>query len=193
MFISHHSTPLLFREYLESINNLTELDKPYGDLYHESLKIAGNQIQEIFIGYYCLVFFTHGRSIKMYYNPFHYPVYPPIPAYHTYTVNSSYLRSYPPVDTKIFIKSVKSFRLLMEQGSILLDRLSDPGFDHKIMSAAQQGKHSEVDAMIKSIGLKVPVITKFTPSGINFILSTQADQAHSMSCCTLSVAMKWGM
>ncbi|WP_413303185.1 hypothetical protein AA0X95_25570 [Bacillus sp. 1P10SD] len=129
----------------------------------------------------------------MYYNPFHYSVYPPFPAYYTYTVNPSYPRSYPPVDTKIFVKSVKSFRLLMEQGSILLDRLSDPGFDYKIMSAAQQGKHSEVDAMIKSIGLKVPVITQFTPSGINFILTTHADQAHPTSCCTLSVAMKWGM
>lgn len=129
----------------------------------------------------------------MYYAPFHYPMYPPIPTYPPNIVNPHYLRSYPPVDTKIFTSSVKSFRLLMEQGSKLLDRLGDPGFDRKIMSAAQQGKHTEVDAMIRSIGLKVPVITKFTPSGITFTLTTQPDQANPMSCCTLTVAMKWGM
>lgn len=129
----------------------------------------------------------------MYHTPFHFSVYPPIPAYPAYIVNPSYPRSYPPVDTKLFISSVKSFRFLMEQGSILLNRLGDSGFDKKIMSAAQQGKHSEVDAMIKSIGLKVPVITSFTPSGITFTLTTQPDQVHPQSCCTLTVAMKWGM
>ncbi|MDQ6595900.1 hypothetical protein [Bacillus salipaludis] len=80
----------------------------------------------------------------------------------------------------------------MEQGSILLDRLGDPGFARKMMTVAQQGKKAEVDQLIHSIGLKVPVITKFTPSGVIFELSTQATQQAPMSCCTLSVSMKWG-
>lgn len=128
----------------------------------------------------------------MYYNPFHYPIYPPVSAYPGYYVNHPIPRTYPPVDIKIFSNSVKSFRLLMEQGSILLDRLGDAGFAKKMMTVAQQGKKAEVDQLIKSIGLKVPVITKFTPSGIIFELITQATQQAPMSCCTLTVSMKWG-
>jgi len=115
-----------------------------------------------------------------------------MPPYPAYLVNYPVPRTYPPVDTKIFEDSVKSFRLLMAQGSILLDRLGDVAFARKVMSAAQQGKNAEVDHLIKSIGLKVPVVTKFTPTGVNFILSTQTTQLEPINCCTLTVAMKWG-
>ncbi|MFZ7943018.1 MULTISPECIES: hypothetical protein [Bacillaceae] len=128
----------------------------------------------------------------MYYYPFHYPAVHPMPSYPGYPAAYPIPRTYPPVDTKIFAGSVKSFRLLMEQGSILLDRLGDLNFSKKLMSEAQQGKNAEVDQMIKSIGLKVPVITKFTPSGVNFILTTEPTQQHPSNCCTLTVAMKWG-
>lgn len=80
----------------------------------------------------------------------------------------------------------------MDQGSILLDRLGDEGFDIQIMKAAQQGKKAEVDTLIKSIGLKVPVTTKYTPTGVTFELSSLADQHNPFSCCTLTVHMKWG-
>lgn len=80
----------------------------------------------------------------------------------------------------------------MAQGSILLDRLGDVQFARKIMSAAQQGKQVEVDQLIKTIGLKVPVITKFTPTGVNFTLATHPAQLVSLNCCTLSITMKWG-
>ena len=128
----------------------------------------------------------------MYNNPFQYQVFPPIPVYPLYAMYPQTPRTYPPVDIKIFSQSVHSFRLLMEQGSILLDRLGDAGFAHKMMAAAQQGKKVEVDSLIKSIGLKVPVITKYTPTGVNFVLTTQTGQTHPVSCCTLTVAMKWG-
>ncbi|MEH7335046.1 hypothetical protein V7161_20670 [Neobacillus drentensis] len=128
----------------------------------------------------------------MYHNPFHFQIYPPMPVYPVYAMYPQLPRSYPPVDIKIFSQSVHSFRLLMEQGSILLDRLGDAGFAQKMMSAAQQGKNVEVDRLIKSIGLKVPVAAKYTPTGINFILTTQTNQNQPASCCTLTVAMKWG-
>lgn len=80
----------------------------------------------------------------------------------------------------------------MDQGSILLDRLGDEGFDIKIMTAAQQGKKEEVDTLIKSIGLRVPVTTKYTPSGITFELSAHPEQNNPFSCCMLTVHMKWG-
>jgi hypothetical protein len=128
----------------------------------------------------------------MYYNPFHYPVNPPMTYYPAYTIHFPPPRAYPPVDTKIFEQSIKTFRVLMRQGSMLLDRLSDVGFARKIMNAAQQGKHAEVDSLIKSIGLTIPVGTRFTPSGVAFILTTPATQAQPADCCTLSINMKWG-
>lgn len=119
----------------------------------------------------------------MYYLPFHYPIHPPYPGYP---------RTYPPVDVKKFESSVQSFRLLMVQGSRLLDRLGDTRFAAKIMTAAQQGKQAEVDQLIRSIGLNIPVITRYTPSGVIFELRTPANQQNPISCCTLSIAMKWG-
>ncbi|MCM3765118.1 hypothetical protein [Neobacillus niacini] len=128
----------------------------------------------------------------MYYTP-HYPVLPPSQFYPVYTIGP-YVppRAYPPVDIKIFESSVKSFRLLMAQGSLLLDRLGDISFARRIMTAAQQGNNAEVDRLIKTTGLKIPVITQFTPTGVNFILGTQTTQAHPNNCCTLTINMKWG-
>ena len=128
----------------------------------------------------------------MHYYPYHYPIYPPFPVYPPQFVVQTFPRSYPPVDVKIFEKSVKSFGLLMEQGSILLDRLGDSDFARKMMTAAQQGKTANVDHLINSIGLKVPVTTKFTPTGIDFELFTQPNPNMPGSCCTLKVFMKWG-
>lgn len=128
----------------------------------------------------------------MYYYPYHYDHYPPPPVYQGYDINQPFSRTYPPVDVKIFTKSVASFRLLMEQGSILLDRLADVGFAQKMMSSAQQGKKAEVDQLIHSIGLKVPVYTKYTPTGVHFELSTIPETGSPFSCCTLAVSMKWG-
>ena len=80
----------------------------------------------------------------------------------------------------------------MDQGSILLDRLGDSDFDVKLMSAAQKGNNSEVDRLIKSIGLKVPVKTKYTPTGVTFELKAHTDPHAPMSCCTLTVQLQWG-
>ncbi|WP_083652301.1 hypothetical protein [Bacillus sp. MRMR6] len=136
----------------------------------------------------------------MYYYQNPYPVYPSHPGYQDfspYPYQQAYgpyqpYRQYPPVNTETFTKSIKSFRLLMEQGSILLDHLGNQDFDTKIMEAAQQGNKTEVDRLIKSIGLKVPVNTKFTPTGITFELTTNPDPNIPANCCTLSVHMKWG-
>jgi hypothetical protein len=133
----------------------------------------------------------------MYYYQHSYPVYPPSPGYQgfsAYSYQQAYLpyRQYPPVNIEIFSKSIKSFRLLMEQGSILLDRLGDADFDQKIMEAAQQGNKAEVDRLIQSIGLKVPVNTKFSPTGVTFELTANPDPNNPANCCTLSVNMKWG-
>lgn len=134
----------------------------------------------------------YGRRMNMYYYYYPYPLHPQQPVYPEYYFYPSITRQYPQVDVNLFSKSIKSYRLLMAQGSILLDRLSDEGFDIKLMSAAQQGNNAEVDRLIKSIGLKVPVKTNYTPTGVTFELTTPTSQSSPISCCTLSVHMKWG-
>ena len=128
----------------------------------------------------------------MYYNPFQQPFIPPNPYYLAHTITTPTIRAYPPVDINIFEKSVKTFRQLMSQGSRLLDRLGDAQFARRVMSAAQQGKQTEVNQLIHSIGLSVPVVTKFTPSGVIFTLATHPPQLEAIDCCTLTIAMKWG-
>jgi hypothetical protein len=122
-----------------------------------------------------------------------YPIYPPLPpSYTVFPIIQHLPRSpYPKVDTKIFQSSVKSFRYLMEQGSLLLDQLGDSRFASKVMEAAQQGKKIQVDNLIKSIGLKVPVTTRYNPTGIIITLHSQAPQTL-INCCTLTISMQWG-
>ncbi|MDP4087376.1 MAG: hypothetical protein Q8934_22695 [Bacillota bacterium] len=123
-----------------------------------------------------------------------YPVYPPLPSYTIFPKIQHLPRSpYPKVDTKVFQNSIKSFRYLMEQGGLLLDQLGDSSFAYKIMDAAQLGKKVQVENLIKSIGLKVPVTTKYNPSGVIFILHSQVPQQTSIDCCTLTISMRWGI
>jgi hypothetical protein len=121
-----------------------------------------------------------------------YPLHPQQPPYPGYQYYYPINRQYPQVDVNVFTKSIKAYRLLMDQGSILLDRLGSGDFDVKLMTAAQQGNQTEVDRLIKTIGLKVPVRTKYTPTGVTFELTTQPDPSSYMSCCTLTVQLKWG-
>lgn len=118
------------------------------------------------------------------------PTCPPFPAF--MTTDSLNRFSYPAVNTEIFLQSVKSFRLLMQQGNRLLDLLSDAAFSQRVMEAAQQGKKSQVEMLVKSIGLSVPITTQFTPSGVIFTLYSPASYAHQGQCCTLTMSMKWG-
>ncbi|MCM3569731.1 hypothetical protein [Neobacillus mesonae] len=128
----------------------------------------------------------------MYYNPYHYPAAPYLQPSPAYMMGGHLPRTYPPVNTEIFSKSIKSFKLLIDQGAILLDRLGNLNFSKKLMNAAQQGKQAEVDHLIKSLGLKVPVKTTYSPSGVKFELSTNSDPGTNISCCTLNINMKWG-
>jgi len=128
----------------------------------------------------------------MYGNPLFNPIYTPqIPAF--ILPDSLYRFPYPTVNPKIFAQSIRSFRLLMTQGNRLLDRLSDPGFANRVMEAAQQGKKRQVESLIKSLDLRVPVRTQYNPSGIIFILSSDQSQHSQADCCTLTIPLKWGL
>nr|WP_263323338.1 hypothetical protein [Neobacillus sp. Marseille-Q6967] len=128
----------------------------------------------------------------MYYYQYPYPPYPAPPVHQGYYGYPPLPRQYPPVDVKTFSQSIKTYRFLMDQGSILLDRLGDEDFDVKLMDAAQKGNKAEVDRLMKTLGLKVPVTTKYTPTGVTFELSSQPEPSAALSCCTLTIHMKWG-
>lgn len=117
--------------------------------------------------------------------------YPLYPFYNIYSLPQTYYRfSYPAVNTKIFSQSVKSFSILMQQGSVLLSRLANPPFARKLMEAAQQGKKAQVEQLINTIGLKVPITTHYTPAGISLTLHSKASQLEN--CCSLTFVIKWG-
>lgn len=99
---------------------------------------------------------------------------------------------YPPVDTTQLSQSVEEFQILIQQGEILLDRLGDTAFSHRLMEAAQVGNQSEVNRLIDSIeGLYVPVQTTYTPSGVIFDLQSPSIN-QGANCCTLNITLKWG-
>jgi len=127
----------------------------------------------------------------MFYNPYYFTSPPPIP-YQSFSFTQMIPRTYPPVNINILKSSIQSFPLLMEQGSILLKRLSNDQFAMRIMRAAQEGKQADVDQLLRSIGLKVPVRTRYTPTGVNFELYVPAKPGTTVSCCSLTISAQWG-
>jgi hypothetical protein len=121
------------------------------------------------------------------YRHMNYPTFTFLPFNHPFPRSP-----YPKVDTKLFEGSVKSFHILMDQANLLLNRLSDARFAYQIMDVAQQGKKANVERLVKSMGLQVPVKTEYTPSGIIFTLYSPATQTAITSCCALIISMKWG-
>jgi hypothetical protein len=118
---------------------------------------------------------------------------PRFPYFSIYPTTQAHFRfAYPAVDTKIFAKSLKTFTSLMHQGNRLLSHLSNPSFARRLMDAAQQGKQARVEALVKSIGITVPVTTNFSPSGIVFTLHSRETPNPLENCCSLSFAIRWG-
>src|SRR4051794_17348550 len=82
-----------------------------------------------FVITYNVLCYNYGRSVMMYYYHYPYPPNPQHPVYPNYYPDyHKIFRQYPQVDVNVFTKSIKTYRLLMNQGSILLERLGDAGF-----------------------------------------------------------------
>lgn len=134
----------------------------------------------------------------MYYPWYHRPVcrhvihgYPHTCSYY-YQIPQSRENEYPPADPTILSQSVEEYQVLIQQGEILLNKLSNTTYARELMEAAQQGHQAEVDRLIQSIeGLHVPVQTEYTPSGAIFNLQSPA-VSEGAECCTLNITLKWG-
>ncbi|MFB9326827.1 hypothetical protein ACFFSY_12950 [Paenibacillus aurantiacus] len=123
------------------------------------------------------------RSSSLYYPAVAYRPYGPASPADSFSPADT--RAFPPVDTKIFEASVGSFSKLMSDGSLLLKKLSDPGFAHQLMSASQEGKQDAVDSMLKSVGSSTPIHTSYTPTGVTFTLEVDG--------CSLRMMLRWGL
>jgi hypothetical protein len=77
----------------------------------------------------------------------------------------------------------------MSQGSLILDKLSkSQDLCKRLKRAAQTGDQAEVDRLVKSTGVKVKVITTYTPSGIKFELHEDTPgQSHGF----LTLNINW--
>ncbi|OCA85787.1 hypothetical protein A8F94_13010 [Bacillus sp. FJAT-27225] len=105
--------------------------------------------------------------------------YPHYPAY----------RQYPSVNISMFEQSVVQFQKAVAAASTLLKKFSDRQFAKQLMTAAQSGNQNEVNRLIKSIGITLPMTIQYTPSGL--ILTIHA-QGENLQCCDLSMILKWG-
>lgn len=98
-------------------------------------------------------------------------------------------RQYPPVDPTTFHQSANEMTILMNDASIVLNRLADStDFAKKVMSAAQESDIEEVKNLIQSTGIKSLVNVKFNPDNIRLEFSSRIKEVE---CCKLQIAIKW--
>lgn len=101
-------------------------------------------------------------------------------------------QEYPPVDTSILTQSVEQYRVLIQQGELLLDNLANQEFARTLMEHAQRGDQAAVDQLISSInGLHLSFDASYTPTGVTFNLQSPAVN-QGANCCTLAIRLNWG-
>lgn len=116
---------------------------------------------------------------------YYYPVYY-IPYYY-----QPYLppRQYPPVDPTQFFESAGEMRSLMQDASLVLNRMADSmEFTEKVMNAAQESKMDEVEQLIKSTGISSEVEISFNPDAIRLEFIAMTD---GVECCRLLITIRW--
>lgn len=117
-----------------------------------------------------------------FYHPGYY--YPPV--YHNGYWPS---RQLPSVDPNLLYQSANETKKLMNDASIVLNKLSvSKEFDAQIMSAAQASNLEEVKRLIRSIGIKSTVEVKYTPDGLRLEFSSAV---VTNDCCRLIIALRW--
>ena len=123
-------------------------------------------------------------------NPHSAPLYYWIhPTYYNYHAPFHYKRDYLQLDSTLFNESAIAMQHLMNEASIVLDKIANSKkFAHKIMTAAQQSHLDEVEQLIKSTGIHSEVVTSFNPDGINLKFTSKVE---SKDCCQLSIALRW--
>jgi len=110
--------------------------------------------------------------------------YPP-----NYYMNYWPSRQYPDVNPKVLNQSAQASKNLMEEASLVLDKLAtSEEFSTALMSAAQESNTTEVKRLIHSLDVTSDVDITYNPDGLHLEFKSNIADIH---CCTLTVALRW--
>lgn len=123
--------------------------------------------------------------------PFFYAFYP-VYAYYpgSYRIRVDDVRpAYPPVNVQVFTKSVASFRKLMKDAELFMNKVSTSNsFAHDVMDAAQKGDKAKVQSLVSSTGITEKVDVQYNPDQLRISLTPKSEQVE---CCKLTFAIRW--
>ncbi|WP_010174544.1 hypothetical protein [Bacillus coahuilensis] len=125
------------------------------------------------------------------YHPFYPPIQRPVSSRtmrYPYPVQVPH-RDFPPVDPNIFMNSAKTTLPIMEDGILLMKKIStDVQFATHIMDAAQQSDNQKVKKLVNSIGMTTEPSLNFNPDGFS-IHFMESD--GSADCCKVDLSVRW--
>lgn len=119
---------------------------------------------------------------------YYYPCPYPVP----YVYNVPYearARQFPQVDPQMLYESATESMRLMKEASIVLGKFSESKeFGGKVMAAAQESKHDEVQKLIQSLGVKSDVKVNYTPNSLTMEFIAKVE---NVDCCNLVISLRW--
>lgn len=120
--------------------------------------------------------------MSYFYHPGYY--YPPVvpPGYWP-------VRQLPQVDPNLLYQSANESKKLMNDASIVLNKLSESKeFDAQLMFAAQASDITKVKRLIHSIGVASAVEVTYTPDGLRLEFTSKV---ANLDCCRLLISLRW--
>ncbi|RBW68957.1 hypothetical protein [Bacillus taeanensis] len=112
----------------------------------------------------------------------------PNPTPHQPISNPS-IRQYPQIDSMALMQSAKSYKNLLQEANLLIDKLSSStDFNNKLMYAAQHSNIKEVERLITSIGITSNLKVSYNPDGLHLEIYSKIEH---VTCCKLIMAIRW--
>ncbi|NSL50628.1 hypothetical protein [Calidifontibacillus erzurumensis] len=94
------------------------------------------------------------------------------------------------VDVTIFNESLKAYRLLLRDASLVLNKLAESKtLAEQVMGAAQLSDTKEVERLIQSLGISSNFKVTYNPDGIHLKFWSEV---QGTECCQLDMAIRWG-
>lgn len=77
----------------------------------------------------------------------------------------------------------------MQQASLLINRIvNSQRFAYQLMDGAQKSNQRRVEQLIKSTGITIKYIVRFTPTALQIELDNSKE---GMNCCQMLVGLRW--
>ncbi|CAM3777413.1 hypothetical protein [Mesobacillus zeae] len=98
-------------------------------------------------------------------------------------------RAFPPVNTAQFRQSAGVSLALFQDARKIMEKISaSPSFSSRIMSAAQESKHSAVEGLILSTGVRNKPSLSFNPDGFTIHFTGRKNNRPSAE---LTIQLRW--